>query len=481
MATRDLRNLIPSFNLVDWLSMHRQSILRILKVLLPVLVVALSFVIGSFTGGRLIVLILVLAAPVVLLSPFLVIGLSGKLAWGLGLILITASVTPLTLPTGTASRIADSMAVALMLIALWLLRMLVVNRRFHFQSTPVNLPAFGFMAVVIISLFWSMAFRDPQMVVWDSFPFVQAASAVVMVTLPAVMIYAINFGQDEKLLKILVWFFILVGFVGAANTFLGPRFVNISGLFSTWVVAICLAMGLFDEGLRLPVRGALLALVLAWAYYGFVIGISWLAGWLPLFLAGAVITLIRSRKLFVLALVCIGIFVLMRLDFFKEAFEAERNISGITRLGAWVVNWRITGQHPLFGTGPGGYAAYYMFYFPTEGLATHSNYIDVLAQTGIIGMIFYMWMFGVLLWRGFKLWRRLAGRRDFYEALAIACFAGTISCVFIMAFGDWLLPFAYTQTIAGFDYAVYSWFFMGVMIALDKMTEPKTGEQPVHA
>jgi hypothetical protein len=39
-----------------------------------------------------------------------------------------------------------------------------------------------------------------------------------------------------------------------------------------------------------------------------------------------------------------------------------------------------------------------------------------------------------------------------------------------MAFGDWMLPFAYTQTIAGFDYTVYSWLFIGALLALDQMT-----------
>jgi hypothetical protein len=44
-----------------------------------------------------------------------------------------------------------------------------------------------------------------------------------------------------------------------------------------------------------------------------------------------------------------------------------------------------------------------------------------------------------------------------------------------MGFGDWLFPFAYTQTIAGFDYAVYSWLFMGVVPLLDHLTKEHEG------
>jgi hypothetical protein len=38
-----------------------------------------------------------------------------------------------------------------------------------------------------------------------------------------------------------------------------------------------------------------------------------------------------------------------------------------------------------------------------------------------------------------------------------------------MALGDWLFPFVYTQTIAGFDYAVYSWVFLGATVALSNI------------
>ena len=56
------------------------------------------------------------------------------------------------------------------------------------------------------------------------------------------------------------------------------------------------------------------------------------------------------------------------------------------------------------------------------------------------------------------------------EALSAAALGGTIGCLVIMAFGDWLLPFAYTQTISGFSYTVYSWLFMGTILALDVIT-----------
>jgi O-antigen ligase len=110
-----------------------------------------------------------------------------------------------------------------------------------------------------------------------------------------------------------------------------------------------------------------------------------------------------------------------------------------------------------------------MSYFPTEAMATHNNYLDILAQTGILGLGLCMWFFFALIWLGYKLCCRLRGRGDFPEGLANAALAGTVGAVFAMVIGDWVFPFAYTQTIAGFDYTVYSWLFMGAILVLDRL------------
>jgi O-antigen ligase len=183
------------------------------------------------------------------------------------------------------------------------------------------------------------------------------------------------------------------------------------------------------------------------------------------------LTFMRSKKLFLVILIIAVVFVGINANYYLgTVIEDESNTSGHTRLAAWAVNWRVTGKHLLFGTGPAGYAAYYMSYFPKDAMATHSTYIDVLAQTGIIGLFFCVWFFFVLAWQGYKLCLRLKGRGDFSEALANTALAGTVSCILSMGFGDWLLPFTYTQTIAGFDYVVYSWLFMGTILVLERLS-----------
>ena len=174
-----------------------------------------------------------------------------------------------------------------------------------------------------------------------------------------------------------------------------------------------------------------------------------------------------------------AIFLAFNFDYVDKIFADESSESGDTRMAAWLVNWRVTGQHIVFGTGPAGYAAYYMSYFPAEGMGTHNNVIDILAQHGIIGLVLCLWFFVALAWQSYKLCLRLEGRGDFVEALANIAFAGTVGCLIMMVFGDWLSPFVYTQTIAGFDYIVYSWLFIGSIVALDHITrnEVKTADK----
>jgi O-antigen ligase len=161
--------------------------------------------------------------------------------------------------------------------------------------------------------------------------------------------------------------------------------------------------------------------------------------------------------------------------------DRENQESGQTRLAAWVQNWIITQDHLVFGTGPAGYAVYYMTYFPRNAMATHNNYIDIFSQLGLVGLVFYLSFFVLVVWSGFRLCQRLRGRGDFVEALAQAALAGSVGCLVINAFGDWLIPFAYTQGIRGYDYAAYNWIFLAVIPVLERLTRPAATIAPTHA
>jgi cell division protein FtsW (lipid II flippase) len=106
------------------------------------------------------------------------------------LILAAAAFIPLSLPTGTASRLVDSLVLTMVFLGVWLAKMVILDQRLHIVRSPTNLPLIAFILVTLVAWIWSQVFRDPLVVIWDTFPLVQAASTVVMTMLPAACVPA---------------------------------------------------------------------------------------------------------------------------------------------------------------------------------------------------------------------------------------------------------------------------------------------------
>jgi hypothetical protein len=365
--------------------------------------------------------------------------------------------------------------------------MLVEDKRLTLKPAPTNFPLLAFVVTIFISLGWGRVYRDVLVHNIGS-PFVAIASAVVMAFLPVTFLLVANLVQNVRWLQAMVWLFLAEGLVSLITTLdVGLSYtirrilfqnnlvwVNTQGLYSMWYLSLALAMALFNRRLHWACRAALLTYAAGWAYWGFWERTSWLSGWAPAFVAAGVVVFLYSKKLFII--VMIVAVVGAGGYYWKTELGAETEESGHTRLAAYEVNWRVTSKHLLFGTGPAGYASYYMSYFPTEAMASHSNYVDIVAQTGIVGLVLILWFFGMQAWSGYKLCCQLRSRRDFAESLSAAVLAGTGGCVVAMALGDWLFPFAYTQGIVGFDAAMFNWFFMGMAWALRYILSAETPE-----
>jgi len=411
------------------------------------------------------VLMAVVAPPAVVLA-------ISQLEYGVLAIIWTAAFVRFSVGTGTDSRIVASLMMAGLFLTLWLARMFTVDKKLSLKPSRTNVPLLAFILTMGISYVWGNAFRDPLVITWGTWPLVQLGGLGVMVLLPGAFLLTANTISEMRWLKILCWTMVLIGVLALVDYFLPIRFsfLNTGGLFSLWFVSLTYAQAAFNKRLSLWMRLVLLVLVGVWLYVYFVKRITWLSGWLPSLVAVAIITFFKSKRLALVLALLVVVYVVANWGYYRDTVLAgESDESGRTRMAAWQFNWRVTGKHLLFGTGPAGYAAYYMSYFPSDAMATHSNYIDIISQTGVVGMFFCLWFFGALTWTGYRVRRRLKGTGDFGEGLAHAALAGCVGCILAMGLGDWMFPFVYTQTIAGFDYAVYSWVLLGAILALDSI------------
>ncbi|MDM8532213.1 O-antigen ligase family protein [Anaerolineales bacterium HSG25] len=445
--------------------------------------VPLLIILAAIGMGRMVVIMgqrglnpYFLIAP--LFIPFALIALSfiiTRFEWSAVMILFAAIFIPIKIPTGTASTIVDSLLIAFIFTGNWIFKMLLVDRRITLRPSPINVPFFGFAIITFISMFWSLLYIDPLVHVKGNFIIVQAGAAIVNVMLPITLFLVSNHIDDMKQLHIMVILVLIGGALAWVTRFGGvklpaPLGINDDGMFTMWVAVLGFSMAMYNKGLNWKSRIVCLIVGIMLQFSRFLINLSWLAGWLPGIIALAVLVFRRSKLLVFLVVIGAVLFIFVNLDTMQAALEEESTKSGDTRQFAWQVNWRITGKHLLFGTGQAAYLNYYESYFGDLWVeATHNTIMDILAQNGFFGLFFVFWYCIALILYNYKLCLRLEGRNDFAEALANACFAGTVSSVITMAFGDWLFPFAYTQTIAGYDYIVYSWIFMGVGLAVDRL------------
>jgi O-antigen ligase len=405
-----------------------------------------------------------------------------------GIIAIALSAISLnffTLPTGTESRIVVSLVITLILISIWLLQLIVTKDREHVRPLAINIPIILFVIVNIISYFWGNLLRDPLVEVWSTFPFVQLGALAVNILLPLLALMVANKIRDVKWLKKLTWLIIAIGAIVIVSYFFQlPTLAAVSngarGLFATWVGALAFSLVLFQKDLSNRTKIFLLILIAAWAYYHFVMHTFWLSGWVPLFAALGLLSFFHSKKLFFVAIV-IGVLIFtLRFDwFYQNIYIANMEEGGAERLDLWRTNVNLVLRHPLFGTGPAGYAVYYMTYNPVDARSTHNNIFDILAQTGFVGFAVFSWMAAAFIAIGNRLRVALRGKNNFEEAYTNATLAGFLAALLSMMFGDWVLPFAYNQTITGFDNATFTWIFAGGLAALYYLKKSEKAEGKV--
>ncbi len=374
-----------------------------------------------------------------------------------------------SLPTGRESRVVISFAIMLGLLSVWVLKLMLRHATgARVRPSPLNKPVLIFVGVNAIAYVWSYFTRDPLLQIWDSFPFVQLAAFVLNITLPLSALYVIN-TADAVFLRRYLWFMVAIGAVNLIwrlfkLPFVGTLLSNgTNGLFGMWVAMFAAAALLYLRPLSLKQRAFLLTLLLLSGLLYFWRQRIWLSGWLPLVAGLGILSSFYSRRLTLLFGVALAGYVIWNSDVLYRTIVQD-NIAegGLQRLDIWRMNLGHVMNHPVFGMGPAGYAIYNMTYHPRDARSTHNNYFDVLAQTGVVGLIAFAALAVTALAVALRARRAVSGRGDVLEVLANAALAGLPAAFISMMLGDWVLPFAYNVTIMGFDHAVHTWLVMGV-------------------
>jgi O-Antigen ligase len=397
------------------------------------------------------------------------------------LILVGGMFVPFTGPGGVNVSVLG----ILLLIGIWALDMFVVKREFKFLYTRTIRPLLYFMGISVV------AFAVGQ-ISW--FPFANQAPMdaqfggfVIYLILPLIMLITPNLIKDLYWLKIVFWVFIgfsmIYVFARTLELSIADRlFTNAyvaNSMLWTWLSALLVSQIIYNHELGWRMRGMLIAFVALVFYVAMVQQNDWKSGWVPPAVAVLALVGLRFKKLTIVAIpfaIAVGIYLA------QDLISTDQYSWG-TRVDAWLVVLDISRVSPIIGL---GFANYYFYakVFTIRGyhikFNSHSQFVDLVAQTGILGLLCFFW---ILFEVGRLAWDLSLRLKDgFARGYVYGVLAGVVGCLMASFLVDWVLPFTYNIGMNGIRASVLPWIFFGGLITIEQvfLSQPQSASSNIR-
>jgi O-antigen ligase len=407
--------------------------------------------------------------------------------WGLLALIAACLIVPFEMGTGTGTSLHAGILVLALLLGLWVVDMLILGRRRWLASSRPVLPL---LLLVITTV---LAFLSGQLP-WFPTPSAPLAAQIgglsIFVLCAGAFLLAAYQIQDLRWLEWLTWLFLALGtpyiatrLIPGLGGVLGPILQNgvfNQGLFWTWFVAMAFSQAVLNRHLRPIWRIVLFGLVLMAFYVSMLQLPGWTSGWLPGLIAVVVMLAAAAPELGTLVALGFGVVVALGaskvMDLLMIGDNTEFTLT--SRLEAYRIVLDIIQTNPILGLGPANYYWYTHLYL-IKGYRlpfnSHSQYIDLVAQTGLLGLAFFIWFaweVGRLAWR-----LRTRVPAGFAQAYVYGVLGGLVGTLVAGILGDWFLPFVYNVGMAGLRSSIIGWFFLGGLVLVANEVLP-SGARP---
>jgi hypothetical protein len=399
----------------------------------------------------------------------------------LGLLALVAGslLVPFSIGTGTRTSLNAAVLTLTLLLGLWAVRALRAGALWPVGSRPIA-PLLAFGGVSVLAF---IAGNRPWHAFGQSAPLAtQIGGLAILLLSVAAFLLVAHQVRDLRWLQLLTWLFIGLGalYIAARLTpgldgLIRPSFQRgaMGSVFWVWLVALALGQALCNRRLAMPVRVLLGVLVAMTLYVGLSYGRTWASGWLPPLVAALTVLWIRSPRFGLLTTVAGALLFIARRDELVSLLMAgDQAYSLMTRLEAWRLLAGIVEASPLLGLGPANYY-WYTPLFPILGwyvsFNSHNNYVDLVAQTGLLGLACFCWF----AWEQARLgWRlRTQAADGFAQAYVSAGLGGLAGMLVAAMLADWVLPFVYNVGLEGFRGSVLGWIFLGGLVVVEQTAE----------
>jgi hypothetical protein len=364
-------------------------------------------------------------------------------------------------------------------LGIWILGLVIIDHKIQLVSSSTIPP------LLILILVSCMSFGIGQLP-W----FQQVNHAPLDAQLGGFAIFLLSAGtfisvphliHDLRWLEWITWIFIILGGIYVTGRITEGRILDVDryfqngaiaqSMFWVWLASLTFSQALFNRSLKPAWRIILGCLVVIIYYVATVLNYSWKSGWFPALVSVVVIIAIWFWHLRLVRLVSplLIIAVLIGLYFVSSEALGTEWYSWATRLEAWSIVIQIAMANPILGLGFSNYH-WYTPLIPFRGynarINSHSQFVDIFAQTGILGLICYLWFFwevGNLAW-----WLRDRAPDGFARAYVYGVLGGLAGTLVASALVDWVLPFVYNIGLTGFRASILVWIFLGGLVVIEQ-------------
>jgi len=454
-----------------WLEENTQLLLRLLVVAGVLLA---SAYLGPRASQR--YLILLLGAGMALVF----------LRWpplGLATLIVASLVVPFAIGTGTQTSLNATVLLLPLLLSLWLLEM-VRGKELRLLPSPPIPPLLALCGVAVLAF---AVGNQPWLLFAQTAPLrAQLGGLAVYLLSAGAFLLVAHQARDLRWLQAFTWLFLALGGLYMAGR-LAPEVGRLTSrlfqrgatgsLFWTWLAALAFSQARFNRRLHPAWRLVLGGLTLATLWLGWQ-SRDWASGWLPPLVAVTVTLWAGAPRLGLPIALIAGSAAVLNWHKIVNIVMTGQEYSWLTRLEAWRIVLEIVKVNPLLGLGPANYY-YYTPLFPILGwhvqFNSHNQYVDIIAQTGLLGLFCFLWF----AWETGRLGWRLRGRapEGFAQAYVYGALGGLAGTLAAGMLADWVLPFVYNIGFVGFRSAILGWFFLGGLVSLEQVTRQESGRR----
>ncbi|MGI5836287.1 MAG: O-antigen ligase family protein [Chloroflexota bacterium] len=404
---------------------------------------------------------------------------------GLMFVILSGLVVPYGLGTGTGTSLNLAALLLPALVGLWIIEMLARRELRLYPSQPI-LPLLVLCGAVVLSF---IAGTEPWLVYAQTASLrAQLGGLAIFLLSAAAFLLAGHQLRNILWLRWLVWLFLFLGALFIIGR-LVPQLSHVTSdffssgssgsLFWVWIAALSISQAGFNSKLLVPSRFALFGLTLITLYVAFYQGGGWTSGWLPATVAVIATLWIGAPRLGLVAtMVVIALIAVDPPRALGLVLAGDNLYSLTTRVEAWTILAQILETSPLIGLGPANYYAYTPL-FPIYGYAinfnSHNNYVDLIAQIGLLGLACFLWFAFEVGRLALKL--RKNGVVDFEKAYVCGALGGLVGTLVAGMLGDWVLPFVYNIGFDGFRSSVLGWIFLGGLVAIEQANRRLPAEE----